>query len=172
VDVEGLVADIVAAANEDRPHLAVRDVLDRAMSDPSALAAAMPCTRAELVPLHVSPVVSVFKAIWAPGMAVPPHDHRMWGAIGVFGGREDNAFFRRSGEALSATGGRTLTVGDVLLMGDDLIHSVSAHGWTAAIHVYGGDFMTTERSIWIDGEEQPNDGPRTQALFEAANRDL
>ena len=29
-------------------------------------------------------------------MALNPHDHRMWAVIGMYGGQEDNAFYRRS----------------------------------------------------------------------------
>jgi predicted metal-dependent enzyme (double-stranded beta helix superfamily) len=172
VDLDRVIGDLVDASDESTPQLAIRDALERAVADADQLAARFPCERAELVPLHVSSTLSVFKAIWAPGMTVPPHDHRMWGAIGVFAGREDNEFFRRAEGGLATSGGKTLLVGDVGLMGDDVIHSVTATGWTGALHVYGGDFMSTQRSIWIDGDEQPNDGPRTQAIFEAANQRL
>jgi predicted metal-dependent enzyme (double-stranded beta helix superfamily) len=171
VDLDALLADIVEAAKESTPQLAVRDVLARALADPGALADVLPCTRAELVPLHVSAEVSIFKAIWAPGMEVPPHDHLLWAANGVYAGREDNAFWRRAGGALEGKGGRTLDVGDIALLGTDVIHSVTTPSWTGAIHVYGGDFLSTPRSIWLDGVEEPNDGSRTQAIFEAANAD-
>ena len=169
MDLDALLAGIVEAARESTPLLAVRDVLARALAEPAALVDALPCTRAELVPLHVSPEVSIFKAIWAPGMEVPPHDHLMWAANGVYAGREDNAFWRRIDGGIEGSGGRTLEVGDVALLGDDVIHSVTTAGWTGAIHVYGGDFLSTPRSIWLDGVEEPNDGTRTQAIFEAAN---
>jgi predicted metal-dependent enzyme (double-stranded beta helix superfamily) len=173
VDLDELIADISVAACESSPQLAVRDVLARLLSSPSAVADALPCERAELVALHVSPTVSVFKAIWAPGMAVPPHDHRMWAAIGVYAGREDNGFWRRSdGRGLDAAGGKTLVEGDVGLMGSDAIHSVAAPSWTGAIHVYGGDFLAQERSMWIDGAEEPSNAARSAAIFEAANRSL
>lgn len=167
-----LVSDLSDAMQEATPQLAVRDVLERLMRDPSAVAAALPCERAELVPIHVSPELSVFKAIWAPGMAVPPHDHRMWAAIGVFAGREDNGFWRRvDGHGhIESSGGRTLAVGDVGLMGGDAIHSVNAPAWTGAIHVYGGDFVAQQRSMWVDGVEETSDAARAAAIFEAANR--
>lgn len=167
--LDALVADLVAAGREGTPQLAVRDVLERYMRQPQKLADELPATRAELVALHVSDELSVFKAVWAQGMRVPPHDHRMWGAIGVYGGREDNAFFRRAHDHLETSGGRVLTTGDVAVMGTETIHSVDAPVWTGAIHVYGGDFVNQRRSIWIDGVEEPNDGARTAAIFEAAN---
>lgn len=174
VDLDELIADLSVAACESSPQLAVRDVLARLLSSPAAVAAALPCERAELVALHVSPSVSVFKAIWAPGMAVPPHDHRMWACIGVYAGREDNGFFRRSGPQgqIESAGGKQLVAGDVGLMGADAIHAVGAPSWTGAIHVYGGDFLAQERSMWVDGIESPSDAARSAAIFEAANRNL
>ena len=169
--LDDLLADLTAAAGEATPLLAVRAVLQRAVSSPAWLQEALPAAdRAELVPLLVSPDVSVFKAVWASGMSVPPHDHRLWGAIAVYAGREDNEYFRRHDEGIEVVNGRTLAVGDVALMGDDLIHAVAAPVWTGAIHVYGGDFLAKERSMWVDGVEEPSDGKRTQAIFEAANR--
>lgn len=168
-----LLSDLTDAATESTPLLAVRDVLTRVVSSPAWLQDALPAgPRAELVPLLVSPTISVFKAVWAEGMSVPPHDHLLWGAIGVYAGREDNEYFRRvepGSSALESVSGRSLAVGDVSLMGDDLIHAVSAPVWTGALHVYGGDFLAKQRSMWVDGVEEPSDGTRTQAIFEAAN---
>lgn len=169
--LDSMLAELADAAVESTPLLAVRDVLQRAVSSAAWLQDLLPATdRAELVPLLVSPTVSVFKAVWAAGMAVPPHDHRLWGAIGVYAGREDNEYFRRHEEGIEVVNARTLAVGDVALMGDDVIHAVTAPQWTGAIHVYGGDFLAKQRSMWVDGVEEPSDGKRTQAIFEAANR--
>ena len=46
-------------------------------------------------------------------MRLYPHDHRMWAAIGIYQGREDNAFYRRPGpeaRTLLESGGKTLDV--------------------------------------------------------------
>ena len=45
--------------------------------------------------LHHSPELTVLNVVWAPQMELYPHDHRMWAAIGIYEGIEDNAFFRR-----------------------------------------------------------------------------
>ena len=89
-DVEELVAACQDAIGETEPLLAVRDVLERAVADQSAIAEALPPERGELVPLHVSDELTVLKVVWAPGMVLGPHDHRMWAAIGVYSGGEDN----------------------------------------------------------------------------------
>ncbi len=106
-------------------------------------------------------------------MAINPHEHRMWAVIGMYGGQEDNAFYRRAPDGLEAAGGRELPTGEVLLLGDDVIHSVanSRREFAVALHVYGGDFFSVDRSEW-DFEthrEHPRDFERTRRLFEEAN---
>ena len=61
-------------------------------------------------------------------MTLYPHDHRMWAADGIYAGREDNTMYRRRrprNRHLEEPGGKTLDDGDVLLLGDDVIHSVN-----------------------------------------------
>jgi predicted metal-dependent enzyme (double-stranded beta helix superfamily) len=173
VDLDALLADLTDAIREDTPQLAVRDVLARALERPGDLADALPCTKAEFAPILSTPEITVIKTVWAPGMQVPPHDHRMWGAIAVYAGKEDNTFWRRAEGGITQSGGKELAVGDVGLMGADTIHSVHsplARTWTGAVHVYGGDFVAQERSMWFDGEESIGDSSRTAAIFEEANR--
>ena len=175
-DVDALVVACREAAAEPEPHLAIRDVLARAVADPTSLADALPPTRAEITALHVSDEVTVLKVVWAPGMLLGPHDHRMWAAIGVYTGGEDNRFYRRHGDGLDGlddSGLRSLQPKDVCLLGDDVVHSV--HNPTGehagAIHVYGGDFFATPRSEWVGDpwRETPYDVERVRALFADAN---
>ena len=58
-------------------------------------------------------------------MALNPHEHRMWAVIGMYGGQEDNAFYRRAPGGLEPSGGKEVPAGDVLVLGDDVIHSVA-----------------------------------------------
>ena len=172
-DVDELVAACRAAIAEPEPRLAIRDVLERAVSDPAALQAALPPTRAELVKLYGSPELSVLKVVWAPGMTLGPHDHRMWAAIGIYSGGEDNRFFRRADDSLAEAGGRSLRPRDLCLRGDDAVHSVTnpTGDHAGAIHVYGGDFFATPRSEWRGDplREEPYDVERILALFADAN---
>ena len=129
------------------------------------------------MPLHVSDELTVLKVVWAPGMVLGPHDHRMWAAIGVYSGGEDNRFFRRAGADARRLGrAGSLRPGDVCLLGDDAVHSVTnpTAQCAGAIHVYGGDFFATPRSEWR-GEppsEEPFDVQRLLASFAAANEEL
>ncbi len=172
--VEDVVARCRGALDEHTPQLAVRDVLDELVADPAVLARALgPVERGGITPLHRADDLTVLHVAWTPGMALYPHEHRMWAAIGMYGGQEDNAFFRRAPGGLEAAGGRELPAGEVLVMGDDAIHSVAntRREFAVALHVYGGDFFSGQRSEWDPDthEERPRDFERTRLLFEAAN---
>jgi predicted metal-dependent enzyme (double-stranded beta helix superfamily) len=172
--VDDIVARCQSAIGEHSPVLAVRDVVSELVADTASLAGALgPVDRGGITTLHNAVDLTVLHVAWTPGMALYPHDHRMWAVIGMYGGQEDNAFFRRSPGGLESTGGRELPAGEVLLLGDDVIHAVAntRRDYAVALHVYGGDFFTTERSEWDADtyEERPRDLERTRRLFEEAN---
>jgi predicted metal-dependent enzyme (double-stranded beta helix superfamily) len=101
----------------------------------------------------------------------------MWAVIGIYGGGEDNTFYRRVEDAIEVSGGRELRTRDTLILGDDVIHSVTnprQHDLTGSIHIYGGDYFGVPPSLWDTEtlEEGPADGARLQALFEEANARL
>jgi len=172
-DLDGFVDDCRTAIGTDRPALAVRDVLDRILTGPSAVAAALARDRAGIEALHTSDTLTVLNVVWAPGMRLFPHDHRMWAVIGIYGGAEDNEFFRRGPEGLTASGGASVAERDVLLLGDDTIHAVTnpRPTFTGAIHVYGGNFFTTPRSEWDPEtlEEHPYEVEHARRVFAEAN---
>jgi predicted metal-dependent enzyme (double-stranded beta helix superfamily) len=172
--VDDIIARCQGALDEHTPALAVRDVLDDLLADPTALERALgPVERGGITALHKASDLTVLRVAWTPGMVLNPHEHRMWAVIGMYGGQEDNAFYRRSPGGLEPAGGRELPAGDVLVMGDDVIHSVtnSRREHAVALHVYGGDFFSGQRSEWeFDTfEERPRDLERTMRLFEEAN---
>ena len=181
LDVDRLIADCYDAVDERAPTKAVREVLARTVADPAAVVAALGTPeRGGIQKLHVSDKLTVINVIWSPGMMIMPHNHNMWAAIGVYGGREDNIFWRRIKDEpnglIEAAGAKSLGPKDVRPLGDDIIHSVSnpTRQFTAALHVYGGDFFTEERSEWdpLSLEEAPYDIDKNVALFERANSQL
>jgi predicted metal-dependent enzyme (double-stranded beta helix superfamily) len=175
-DLDQFVADCVAARAESEPRQAVKEVLARAVSEPHSVEERLPARRAEIERLHVSDVLTIIKVVWAPGMDIRPHDHRMWAAIGIYGGQEDNSFFRRTPGGVVQSGAKQLAERDVALLGDDTIHAVAnpRRSFTGAIHIYGGDFFNQARSEFdpVTLEESPYDMVRTLAEFEAANDNL
>jgi len=89
----------------------------------------------------------------------------MSAVIGMYGGREDNTFWRRVANPvkfeIEPAGGQALGTGDVTILGRDVIHSVvnPLAKISGAIHVYDGEFLAALRSMW-DAEtlvEQPYD---------------
>jgi predicted metal-dependent enzyme (double-stranded beta helix superfamily) len=174
IAVEEIVVRCQEALQEHTPFLAVRDVLAELVSASSDLDRALgPVSRGGITALHNTADLTVLHVAWTPGMALYPHDHRMWAVIGMYGGQEDNAFFRRAPSGLERAGGRELAAGEVLVLGEDAIHSVAntRKDFAVALHVYGGDFFSVERSEWDPAtyEERPRDLERTQRLFDEAN---
>ena len=172
--VDDIIDRCQAAIAEHTPTLAVRDVLAELVADPTSLAGAVgPVERGGITTLHRAPDLTILHVAWTPGMALNPHDHRMWAAIAMYGGQEDNAFFRRGAAGLQPAGGREVPAGEVLLLGDDVIHSVAnrRHEYAVALHVYGGDFFTGNRSEWDEAtlEERPRDLEATMRRFAEAD---
>ena len=177
-DLDRFISDCSAAVSESAPTKAVREIVARAVSEPTALQQTLGTpARAEIQRLHVSEELTVLNVIWAPGMTLMPHNHNMWAVIGVYGGREDNIFWRRcdneSHGRIEAAGAKSLGPGDVRPLGSEIIHSVTnpTSKFTGAIHVYGGDFFTLERSEWDPEnlEERPYDLEKNLGIFERAN---
>ena len=109
-------------------------------------------------------------------MYLYPHDHRMWAVIGLYGGREDNVFYRRTSEGLVPAGAKDLEIADTILLGKTVIHAVAnpLREFTGAIHVYGGDFFAVPRSEWDPEtlEERPYDAEKAKRVFLEGNERL
>jgi predicted metal-dependent enzyme (double-stranded beta helix superfamily) len=159
----------VAASDAER---AVRELVTEAVADPAAVGAALgDPEHAGVDTLYRGPDLTVIHFTWAPWMCLKPHNHTMWAVVGIFFGREDNVFWRRTERRIEAAGARSLGVGDVAPLGRDVIHSVTnpLGKMTRAIHVYGGDFFAPPhpRSEW-DHEtlvECPWDMEHTRRAF-------
>jgi predicted metal-dependent enzyme (double-stranded beta helix superfamily) len=150
-DIDEFVAQCRAALTEHTPSLAIKELVERVVSEADPVAAALgQATSAGLTPLYRGADLTVLRVIWAPGMTLYPHEHRMWAVIGLYGGEEENAFYRRRPQGLARAGGKDLTCRDVVLLGDEVIHAVHNPREipAEAIHIYGGDFFATPRSEW------------------------
>lgn len=172
-DLDTFMADCVAARADTEPRRAIKDVLARAVNDPDGVAGVLNPQRAAITKLHVSPTLTILDVVWAPGMRFQPHDHRMWAAIGIYSGGEDNAFYRRTSRGLVESGGKALRPGDTCVLGDDTVHAVTnpTNQFAGAIHIYGGDFFATARSEWDPAtfEERPYDVAAALRYFDEAN---
>jgi predicted metal-dependent enzyme (double-stranded beta helix superfamily) len=177
-ELDQLIADCHAALADGAPQKAMREVVARAVSEPAAVLHVLgEPRRAQIQKLYHSPEITILNITWAPHMAFMPHNHRMWAIIGIYGGCEDNVFWRRvvdeSGERIERVGAKTLLERDAEPLGRDIIHSVRnpTSQFTGAIHVYGGDFFGVSRSEWDPGTllEQPYSVEKALRLFDEAN---
>lgn len=176
-DAEQLVRDCLEALQETDPRTAVHEVVARAVRHPASVVRALgEPKKAGIDILHQAPDLTVLNVLWGPRMNLHPHNHNMWAVIGVYGGREDNTFYRRSEGGLTKHGVKVLDEKDTIALGEPIIHSVAnpLDQLTAAIHVYPGDFFNTPRSEWDPQtfEEHPYDVEHTLRVFEESNRRL
>lgn len=174
-DIEKFIDDCKVAVRDADARAAVKTLVERAVSDPQSLLAAIgEPERAGLNRIHVADDLTILNIVWGPGMDLQPHNHEMWAVIGLYGGREDNTFWRRSERGLERRGTMTLEPRSVVALGRDAIHSVKnpLEQLTGALHIYGGDFFETPRREWDPQtlEEGAFSVPRALQLFEDSNK--
>jgi len=156
---EGAISELVAAAVSDGAGVIAE------LGEP---------THAGIDTLYRAPDLTIINFVWAPCMSLMPHDHHMFSAVGIYMGREDNVFWRRTGGGIEAYAAKSLGAGDVTTLEREAIHSVlnPIGKMSCAIHVYGGDFFAPpeQRSMW-DHEtlvERPWDVERVKVVFAGA----
>jgi predicted metal-dependent enzyme (double-stranded beta helix superfamily) len=160
-DKDNLVSECLEAVRSaDRPQTVVKDIISRTVSMPSAIEAEVrPLSESPMMTVwHRSDELTVLHIVWPPDVDLFAHDHNMWAVIGIYGGREDNRFYRRLDNGrIEPHTGKTLLQKDVVSLGADVVHSVAnpTRDWTAALHVYGGEFFTTPRTMWSKDTYEP-----------------
>jgi predicted metal-dependent enzyme (double-stranded beta helix superfamily) len=163
MNTEDLVEACRSAVREAQPTMAVKEVLEQAVRD--GVADLVDTDDLTLQVLACDPDLTVLQVVVPSGPRWSlPHDHTMWAAIGVCDGREDNEFFRRSSSTIESSGGRAVEEGQVLLLGQEVVHRIHnpLDRPLRALHVYGGDFPAARRSMWTEPgwREEPYDAVR------------
>jgi predicted metal-dependent enzyme (double-stranded beta helix superfamily) len=132
---------------------AVQSVVENALVDHERFAAALQ-TRSKPWFFVAEETLTVFCTDARPGSASAPHDHGVWSVIGCFAGAEEGWWHREEehpqGKRLNTIGSRVLRAGDVHSLAGDAIHHVM-NRWNVPngiVHVYGGNFLGLQRSIW------------------------
>ncbi|WP_395015211.1 hypothetical protein [Dongia sp.] len=161
---------------------AVRRVLVSAISNPAKIIAALGAPRrAGDKVLHRSQTLTILHIVWPPSFTTEPHNHGLWAEIGVYAGREDNIFWRRSGPGgrlpIEPIGAASLCAGHSHALEPDVIHSVTnpLDTVTAGLHIYGGDLTTGgSRRIWEGAAlvEGPLNYLRDDRIIETYNASL
>lgn len=167
-DLGGFVDDCRKVAGDAHAARRVLERMREAMADPEAVRQAVtplaPKVGALDAPLFRSAELTVLNVTLRPGFVSIPHDHRIWAVIGIYQGQEVNTFYRRSERALEAANTRSVGTGEAMLLGADVIHGIEnpLDQPTLGLHVYGGDLLGAERSMWSPhtGAEHPYDVPQ------------
>jgi predicted metal-dependent enzyme (double-stranded beta helix superfamily) len=172
-----LIADCLGAIRGSSPGQEIKEIAKRAVSDSPGVARELgPPIQSGIYPLYESTELTILNIVWAPGMSIYPHDHRMWGVIAVYEGREDNAFFKRTAGGLKRASARHVETGDAVLLGANTIHAVTnpLGQFTCALQIYGGDFFHVARSEFdpVTLEERPYDVEKAKKVFLDANQRL
>ena len=159
---------------ESNPMMAIRETVHRTVHDGLDLERHFgPYRRGGSQVLHNSDSLTVLHIVWPPGISIFPHDHQTWAVIGIHAGIEDNTFYRRSENGLHNMGTVRLAPHESRALPVDAIHAVAnpESTPTAAIHVYGGDFLRIPRSEFDADtyEERPYDAKHAASVFERAN---
>ena len=160
-DLDQLIIDCRAALGEDKPQAALREVLRRAVFRPADLMEALPAPRQQGVAVHVADDLTILQVVNAPGFTLYPHNHGLWTACALYGGRERNTFWRRTTHGLQKASGKEYGEGDVMVMGTNVVHSIQnpLSINNAALHVFAGNPFTTPHLQWDAGtlQEAPFD---------------
>jgi predicted metal-dependent enzyme (double-stranded beta helix superfamily) len=177
-NLDRFIENCRGALLEGESTKAIREVMAQEMSDPAGVISELGTPqRGGLTTLHNSPDLTIINVVWAPYMTIMPHNHNMCAVIGIYGGREDNIFWRRIKDdpvgTIEVAGARSLATGSATQLGHNIIHSVTnpTSKLTGSLHVYGGDFFIAERSEWETENltESPYEVEHSQRLFEDAN---
>ncbi|HVF76371.1 MAG TPA: hypothetical protein VM938_15150 [Acidimicrobiales bacterium] len=139
-----LVDEVRAAGTQD----AVAEVVERWLRDPQLSEALGAFDASE--PLHRDDDLTIVKVVVLPHYAFYPHEHRMWAVVATVRGQEENVFYERADGGLERVGGRVFSEGDVGVLAEDVIHTVTnpLPVYTVGLHVYGGDLLAAGASEW------------------------
>ena len=167
---EQFVEDARAAAVTSHPTKAVRALLERTLNNTQLRNQGLPDQTDDEIHLFEDETVSVWSCRFQPAFVMPPHEHKMDVHIGVVSGTEKNIMYRREDGALVHKATKIVQSGEVLSIGADGIHAVTADGDqpSHALHIYLGPLMATKRDLfdWQTGAAIPF----TMENFEAMKR--
>lgn len=170
--LDTFVERCLTARHSDDEVTKIRVLVEEAVADPAALAAALPAeasTQDEAL-LYAGEDLFIVHLRLTPNVWYPPHNHFMTAVIGNYAGQETNFFYtikedpRRTVEPppegvedgsftrqeLVEAATKHVGRGEVFSLPPSCVHSVVNEGTehSSALHVYLGDLGATRRWIW------------------------
>lgn len=138
------------AARRKHDLTAMREIVEAAVhNEPLAAQVGDPMSSQVL---YCESGLLVLHVVVLPEYSTAPHDHRAFSMVGVYSGQEDNVFYQclPQSRQIAEVGGRSLTQGQVLILGEGAIHGIAnpRQEQLMALHVYGANIFGLERSAW------------------------
>jgi len=129
-DLEAFIEECRGAVKAPGAQKAVHEIVGRAVANPRAVIERLGEPAAGgIQKVYHAPDLTILNIVWAPKMTLLPHDHRMWAVIGIYGGREDNIFWKRVPDSpqgrVEAVSSKAISERDAIMLGPDLVHSVT-----------------------------------------------
>ena len=152
--INAFVEECRAALHKDDTPDRIRAIMGRALEDPQTVSNAFDKTisratdMSELL-IFRSDDLLIHRVGLDPLWKSLPHDHQIWGFVGIYQGEEANTFYEEGG-ALEQIGFLAVKAGEVLAMDPDTIHSIAnpMETTTIGIYVYLGDLQKQKRCLW------------------------
>lgn len=144
------VEKIRAAASSKTPTKSVREELASTLVSAELKSSGLPQQDEDEILLFEDDTVSIWSCRFDPKFVMPPHEHKMEVHIGVVSGHEKNIMFRKDDGALKHIKSLIVKPGEVLSIGADALHAVTANGDTHshALHVYLGPLTKVKRDLF------------------------
>jgi len=144
------------ALETPKPEQTICEIMSEAAAHPASIETALRpggATAGECAQYHFlyqSSDLTILNVIMPGHLPSPPHNHLIWAVIGIYGGRENNVFYRREGDRVVEAGRRNLVAPEVMVLTPDTIHGISnpLAQRSYALHVYGGRLANPARSLW------------------------
>src|SRR5260221_6791008 len=123
-DIDRFAADCRAALAECGSD-AIREVVRRAVSEPGEIIAALGEQTSAFADILVrAPDLTILNVVWGSRQWTLPHNHGHRAVIGMYGGAEDNIYWRRLPEdtkgRVDAAGAGSLRHGEAAVPGPDI----------------------------------------------------
>ncbi|MEM7267932.1 MAG: hypothetical protein AAF401_01625 [Pseudomonadota bacterium] len=159
LELEELTAQLSAAAKASDPSATLRQSLRDALTTPDLIADEIAAKPDDEVLLFEDDACSIWSCRYTPGDVLAPHEHCMAAHIAVFRGVEVEVLYKPEGGELRHGGNLNVAAGELITLGPDAVHAVSAAGkaQSCAIHVYEGPLTKVERRLfdWNTGAAIP-----------------
>ena len=156
VFLDAFVKDARLAAAHEDAAFAIRTLLQESMQDKESMAEVIAAKTDDEVMLFEDDSCSIWTCRYSSDVVFSPHEHCMPVHIGVYRGTEVEVLYKREPGYLRHGGNKHVHAGDVISLGAEAIHAITADGdiQSHAIHIYQGALTKIERSLfdWETGE--------------------